>query len=502
MVEALERTGLHPLWLGRSYRKETTGIQSGVRIEKRGIHIRTSDYARFNGYVPIPFLDDVATARSGDENARTRLRAFEQQPVQFHTQPSSAEIRVALPPLEQYLSGKKIQEGRYAFYRPSIDALFTRLFDLVIDPKPLHQIDAGGFLLHGPYGTGKTEFVHNFANRLQDAGHPVNLFCVTDEYFGNDRVARLKYLFRAAEDIAQRTGRRSIVLWENPEAQMAHKFRVVEERTDTYSESRGSHSITERALQPGHQDAIQMTSLLETILSGGATPLSKTLLICTTNHLDSIDPALLRPGRLTTVEFPLIYDFEEKGRAGWGSNKKINIRSLLYLFTIVAAQSRRIGDYDKDMNVESLLASLDVISSQLDLIISSLQETPGRDQTQDYDKVRESAKQAGILLPIESYLASFATPQKVFKALTFILSKIPKEKKASWGTEQTSALITCLYLLSKGVEGLKIIEISYPPGMIVQSEKNRITTLKGYYSDPLGFSFKDCESELGIVLTS
>ena len=117
-----------------------------------------------------------------------------------------------------------------------------------------------GILLYGPPGTGKTSVISALATHLAMSVYTINLGSVGDD----DNLAEL----------ARSVPPGSIILLEDIDI-----FHAVKNRTDT-------------------NGGLTMTGVLN-VLDGLLTP-NGTVIIITSNNIDDIDPAILRPGRVDT----------------------------------------------------------------------------------------------------------------------------------------------------------------------------------------------------------
>lgn len=133
---------------------------------------------------------------------------------------------------------------------------------------PYHR----GYLLYGPPGTGKTSLVSALA-----AHFGLSVYCLNLTEF-NDR-----NLMRAVSQIP----RNSVLLFEDIDCMKGGQARKaaseIAEQTDAKSKEAVSNGVT-------------LSGLLN-VLDGFFAP-TGVLFMMTTNHIDALDPALLRPGRI------------------------------------------------------------------------------------------------------------------------------------------------------------------------------------------------------------
>ncbi|KAH6557784.1 hypothetical protein KP509_1Z094200 [Ceratopteris richardii] len=124
-----------------------------------------------------------------------------------------------------------------------------------------------GVLLYGPPGTGKTTLAHACANEAGVKFFPLDGPEIVSEYYGESE-ASLRALFAAASSVAP-----AVVFIDELDA-------IAPQRTE------GSEHLGQR-----------IVSTLLTIMDGGDKGLQGVLVIAATNRIETIDPALRRPGR-------------------------------------------------------------------------------------------------------------------------------------------------------------------------------------------------------------
>lgn len=138
---------------------------------------------------------------------------------------------------------------------------------------PYHR----GYLLYGPPGTGKTSLVSALGATLGMSIYAVNLTELTD-----------RSLKTAMNDVPED----SIILFEDIDCMKAGNRRVDanEWKEDTQSERNTSKSDS------ADRFAVTLSGLLN-VLDGFHAP-ENVIYVMTTNKVESLDPALLRPGRI------------------------------------------------------------------------------------------------------------------------------------------------------------------------------------------------------------
>ena len=156
------------------------------------------------------------------------------------------------------------------------NGLIKRLTEFIESEK--WYIDSGipyqlGILLYGPPGTGKTSFIKAIASHLN---YPI--------YF--IPASQLIKLERAFEKLTEK----SIVVIEDIDCQTITHSRTDED--DNISKASGKNALD--ALKSEFSE-IGLSEILNTI--DGFCGVDGRILIATTNHIEKLDPALLRPGR-------------------------------------------------------------------------------------------------------------------------------------------------------------------------------------------------------------
>lgn len=177
----------------------------------------------------------------------------------------------------------KLFKGQFNFKEMGIgglDSEFETIFRRVLISRaiPAAIRDAmgikhvKGFLLHGPPGSGKTLIARNIGKILNCVqGEPVLGPSLLGRYVGESE-ENVRKLFAPAIS--------------NPSA----LHLIICDEFDAICKKRGSHSDSTGV----HDNVVnQLLSMID-----GPTELDNVILICTTNRIDLIDEAALRPGRL------------------------------------------------------------------------------------------------------------------------------------------------------------------------------------------------------------
>lgn len=133
-----------------------------------------------------------------------------------------------------------------------------------------------GYLLYGPPGTGKSSFVKAIA------GHLDYNICMMNLGEGIMTDDRLMHLLTAIPD-------RSIILLEDIDAAISTVYRR-------------SFTQSDRApIDTAHQSRVTLSGLLNALDGIGSS--EDRILFATTNQYESLDPALLRPGRIDVQKY-------------------------------------------------------------------------------------------------------------------------------------------------------------------------------------------------------
>jgi mitochondrial chaperone BCS1 len=138
---------------------------------------------------------------------------------------------------------------------------------------PYHR----GYLLYGPPGTGKTSLVSAFAEKLGMSIYAINLTEM------NDRTLK-KAMNWVSED--------SVVLFEDIDCMRAGHRRQLHGTEDKPQPANAGPAADAANPMPG----VTLSGLLN-VLDGFHAP-ENVIFVMTTNDVDALDPALLRPGRI------------------------------------------------------------------------------------------------------------------------------------------------------------------------------------------------------------
>lgn len=133
---------------------------------------------------------------------------------------------------------------------------------------PYHR----GYLLYGPPGTGKTSLVSALAAKFNMSIYAINLNDFNDRTLGS-----------AINDVPPN----SVLLFEDIDCMKSGKTRV---------QDRAPKDLSDKKEDPLDRLGVTLSGLLN-VLDGFYAP-ENVLFVMTTNHLETLDKALLRPGRI------------------------------------------------------------------------------------------------------------------------------------------------------------------------------------------------------------
>jgi chaperone BCS1 len=141
---------------------------------------------------------------------------------------------------------------------------------------PYHR----GYLLYGPPGTGKTSLVSAIGAKFGMSIYAINLNDFNDRSLG-----------KAVNDIPEN----SVVLFEDIDCMKSGKARV---QPESWTREEAPNGFDPKSQKEDLADRLGVTlSGLLNVLDGFYAP-ADVLFVMTTNRIETLDPALLRPGRI------------------------------------------------------------------------------------------------------------------------------------------------------------------------------------------------------------
>ncbi len=258
-ITMIPAPGKHWFWFGgRPFevwfsRTENTQERSGRRIES--FTFRTLGRSR-----PLlqRFVDDVMHCHNKSKGTHSYLYVYDDGWDYVEGYAARLLDSVVLQPGEKEHLIQDVAQFRKSKQR------YQRL------GVPYHR----GYLLYGPPGTGKTSVVSALAAHFGLSIYTANLANFND---------------RSLMSAANRVPANSVLLFEDIDCMQSSRSRAG-------ADSRAEHNGKESGSTVTTQNGITLSGLLN-VLDGFHTP-SGVLFVMTTNHVEKLDNALLRPGRI------------------------------------------------------------------------------------------------------------------------------------------------------------------------------------------------------------
>ncbi|EEC69251.1 hypothetical protein OsI_38277 [Oryza sativa Indica Group] len=142
-----------------------------------------------------------------------------------------------------------------------------------------------GYLLYGPPGTGKTTMIGAMANFLDYDVYDLDLTSVKDN-------AELRKLFLDTTD-------KSIIVIEDIDAiEVELTTKRKGKKMDNSDEVDNNHVLVELSNKTDDKSKVTLSGLLSFVDGLWSACGSERVFVFTTNHVDRLDPALIRPGRM------------------------------------------------------------------------------------------------------------------------------------------------------------------------------------------------------------
>ncbi|XP_006082826.2 LOW QUALITY PROTEIN: mitochondrial chaperone BCS1 [Myotis lucifugus] len=210
------------------------------------------------------------------EEARALALEQEEGKTVMHTAVGSEWRPFGYPRRRRPLNSVVLEQGL-------ADRIIKDIREFIDNPK--WYIDRGipyrrGYLLYGPPGCGKSSFITALAGELE---HSICLLSLTDSSLSDDR---LNHLLSAAPQ-------QSLVLLEDVDAAFLSRDLAVQ----TSNKTTGPQ-CTYQGL-----GRLTFSGLLNALDGVASTEARLCIVFMTTNHVDRLDPALIRPGRVDMKEY-------------------------------------------------------------------------------------------------------------------------------------------------------------------------------------------------------
>ena len=196
-----------------------------------------------------------------------------------------------------------------------------------IDERERQKLIPRGFIFHGPPGTGKTLFAKAIANEMNATIQMVSGPEIMDKYVGQSE-SNLRHIFATARRNAP-----SVIFFD--------EFDSVASQRSTYSDggSRANNAVV-----------AQLLTELDGFREDQAV-----MVIGTTNRIDIIDEALLRPSRLRPIEIGQADIIARRSVAGIHA-KKFGVDALLRSLCALALEYVQIWEQQREIPSEFLAA--------------------------------------------------------------------------------------------------------------------------------------------------
>ena len=260
-IAMLPASGKHWFWFGgRPFevwfsRTENTRERGGRRLESLTFRTFGRDRTRLRH-----FVEDVVRCHKKREGVQSYLYMYDDGRDDVAGYSPRVLESVLLEPGEKELLLQDVAQFRKSKQR------YARL------GVPYHR----GYLFYGPPGTGKTSLVSAVAAHFGMSIYAVNLAEFTD-----------RSLMSAVNNVPQN----SVLLFEDIDC-----MRSSQPRAGVDSGSKKNECATGPKENAPAQSGITLSGLLN-VLDGFHAP-TGVLFVMTTNHVERLDPALLRPGRI------------------------------------------------------------------------------------------------------------------------------------------------------------------------------------------------------------
>lgn len=279
--EFIPSVGTHIMWYNGTWMKVERARQQTTMDIQMGIPFETVQFTAFgrNRELYFRILEEARELALADTDGKILLYTAMGSDWRQFGQPRRRR------PISSVVLGEGISDKILADCKDFIDT-------------PQWYADRGipyrrGYLLHGPPGCGKSSYITALAGEL---GFSICLLNLSDRGLTDDR---LNYLLNAAPE-------RTIILLEDIDAAFVS-------REDTQLQKAAYEGL----------NRVTFSGLLNCL--DGVASTEARIVFMTTNYVDRLDPALIRPGRVDFKEhvgYCTRYQLEEMFKRFYGDSKK------------------------------------------------------------------------------------------------------------------------------------------------------------------------------------
>ncbi len=185
---------------------------------------------------------------------------------------------------------------------PELEPHFDKLVAFIRSREPVQRFPHSGFLLHGPSGTGKTQFPRRLASEIGDDAIFVSIDAGSIRGEDNPSLALVEVL-QALEKRAVQDGRTVVALIDEFDMLILAGGKTFSSRKTTVQNTASSNRSSEHRVDEA-VDSMDLSekgmTLLNTLKSHAGETLTKVFLIVTSN-LDEFPSPLMRGGRFQEV---------------------------------------------------------------------------------------------------------------------------------------------------------------------------------------------------------
>ena len=168
--------------------------------------------------------------------------------------------------------------------------------------KSYTKLNKMSFLLHGPPGTGKTTFIRCLANYLNRTIVYVKLSDIKtinqlyDIFYSRDLLINTGVYCTQRDNLSRSD---KIIVFEDIDAECPQVLKREEKLTEKKQlpVTPNINEMTEKLLKKEDDDKLTLSDILQ--IFDGIIKNDNIVTIMTTNHKEKLDPALIRPGRVT-----------------------------------------------------------------------------------------------------------------------------------------------------------------------------------------------------------